>query len=77
MCLNGGVCVSGWWCVCLDGGVCVWMVVCVSGWWCVCLDGGVCVWMVVSVLEIMVSILTLSDHFGILSDPKKLGQTFG
>ena len=28
------------------------------------------------VLEIMVSIQTLSDHLGILSNPKGLGQTF-
>ena len=27
MCLDG-VCVSGWWCVCLDGGVCVCVCVC-------------------------------------------------
>ena len=27
-------------------------------------------------LELMVSIQTLSDHFDILSDPKTLGQTF-
>ena len=28
----------------------------------------------ISVLEIMVSVWTLSDHFGILSDPKRFGS---
>ena len=32
---------------------------------------------VCTVLEIMVSIQTVSDHFGILSDLNALGQTFG
>ena len=35
----------------------------------VCISTYIC-----TVLEIMVSIQTLSDHFGILSDPKKLGS---
>ena len=36
----------------------------------------VCVYVQYAVLEIMASIQTISDHFGILSDPKRLGQTF-
>ena len=36
--------------------------------------GGICT---ISVFEIMVSIKTLSDHFGTLLNPKSLGQTFG
>ena len=30
--------------------------------------------MLIAVLEIMVSIQTLSDHFGVLSDPKMFGS---
>ena len=46
------------------------VIVCVCVCLCVCLSVCVCV----SVLEIVVSIQTLSDHFGILSDPKEFGS---
>ena len=42
-----------------------------------CLEMFAVLYRAVAVLEIMVSIQTFSDHFGILSNQKGLDQTFG
>ena len=74
-----GVCVCVCVCVCVRERefVCVRARACVCVCVCLCVCVCMCVWCVVcAVLEIMVSIQTFSDHFGILSDQKSLGQTF-